>query len=235
MDRSEATVQRYLEAQGFSDIVYEPNGRSTMPDFLVEGCIAVEVRRLNQHEVIDGQPRGLETVTATVDRVLAEVFDALGAPGAGPSWFVICEYRRPLPQWRELKRALLASLPALPESRGERPARLRIAANFDVTLIRAGDPHPRRFLPGALLDHDRGGCVLAEMQRNLEICLSQKTLKAAAVGVPYQEWWFILVDYIGRGLSEQEREQLRPLVPVEHPWRRVILVDPLDVALWFEL
>jgi hypothetical protein len=235
VDRSEAQAQRYLQAQGFRDIVYEPNGTATMPDFLVDGGIAVEVRRLNQHEVVDGRPRGLETVTATLDSVLADVFDALGSPGAGPSWFVVCEYRRPLPPWRELKRALLLSLQGVSESCSEPPAKLRVASNFDVTLIRATDPHTRRFLPGALLDHDSGGCVLAEMRRNLEICLSEKTRKAEAVQVPYREWWFILVDYIGRGITEEECQQLGPLVSVERPWDRVILVDPLNAERWTEL
>jgi len=42
--------------------VYEPDG-NTPPDFLVNGTIAVEVRRLNQNEIIESGHRGLEVTT----------------------------------------------------------------------------------------------------------------------------------------------------------------------------
>jgi len=49
MDSSERIVYQYLSYQGFSDVAYEPDG-NVPPDFLLNGRIAVEVRRLNQNE-----------------------------------------------------------------------------------------------------------------------------------------------------------------------------------------
>ena len=44
MDRSEQVAMKHLLFCGFSTVVYEPDG-NVPPDFLVDGSIAVEVRR----------------------------------------------------------------------------------------------------------------------------------------------------------------------------------------------
>ena len=72
MDKSEEVVKQYLTAQGFTEVVYEPDGE-VMPDFFVDGSIAVEVRRLNQNEVSDGKPRGLEDVAVPVQQLVGSV------------------------------------------------------------------------------------------------------------------------------------------------------------------
>ena len=46
----ETAVDRFLRHSGFTDLVFEPDG-NIPPDFVVEGRIAVEVRRLNQNSV----------------------------------------------------------------------------------------------------------------------------------------------------------------------------------------
>jgi len=52
-DPSETQARRYLEHLGCKDIVYEPDG-NVPPDFVVDGRIGVEVRRLNQNEHTTG-------------------------------------------------------------------------------------------------------------------------------------------------------------------------------------
>ena len=59
MDDSEARIAAYLAHRGFTDVVYEPDG-NVPPDFLVDGRIAVEVRRLNLNAVTGTEYQGLE-------------------------------------------------------------------------------------------------------------------------------------------------------------------------------
>jgi hypothetical protein len=49
MNDSEKAVYEYLTSLGFRTVVYEPDGKVS-PDFLIDGRIAVEARRLNQNE-----------------------------------------------------------------------------------------------------------------------------------------------------------------------------------------
>lgn len=48
MDRSEGFARVHLHHRGFDDVVFEPSPNEP-PDFLINGKIAVEVRRLNQN------------------------------------------------------------------------------------------------------------------------------------------------------------------------------------------
>lgn len=78
MDESDALVGRYLKARGFTDVRYEPDG-NVPPDFLADGRVAVEVRRLNQnHDDGSGRgPRGLDEVAIPLWRCVREYLEAL--------------------------------------------------------------------------------------------------------------------------------------------------------------
>ena len=76
-------MHAFLLRQGFSRVEYEPLGPSHAPDFLVDGRIAVEVRRLDQNvETVEG-PRSLEHVAVPLNRLTTRVCRALGPPVAG--------------------------------------------------------------------------------------------------------------------------------------------------------
>jgi hypothetical protein len=78
--------------------------------------------------------------------------------------------------------------------------------------------------------------VLAEMNRNICICIADKNRKVARVWDRYPEWWLALVDRIGYGgLSEDERADLRQILQVEHRWDKILMVSPLDSQRGFEL
>src|SRR5213595_1852143 len=102
MDSSEGIVSEYLSHRGFRDVVYEPDG-NVPPDFLVDGRIAVEVRRLNQHERIGDVPRGLEQTSIPLDRLVIRILESMGPPTVGMSWFVSYSFRRPLPSKKVLE------------------------------------------------------------------------------------------------------------------------------------
>lgn len=58
MDSAEEVVNRLLSNMGFGNIAFEPDG-NIPPDFVINGRIAVEVRRLTQIHDDGGGPRGL--------------------------------------------------------------------------------------------------------------------------------------------------------------------------------
>lgn len=206
------------------------------PDFLVDGYIAVEVRRLNQHEDTPDGPRGLEHVQARIAPVVKDALQSLGASlPSGSCWYVMCEFRRPLPSWRDLKRAVISALRDIPDPAATSSAWIEVAPNFKVSLWRAGKHYDSRFIFGGFSDHDSGGLVLAEMQRNLLICMEDKKRKVARVRARYPVWWLALADHIGRGLSTDERDQLRALVATGEPWDKVIIVESSSPSDGFEL
>lgn len=93
LDSSERLVEAYLKGLAFQDVRYEPDG-NVPPDFLCDGRVAVEVRRLNQnHDDGTGRGlRGLEEAAIPLWRRVRDYLTGLGAaPASGQSWYVFID------------------------------------------------------------------------------------------------------------------------------------------------
>src|SRR4051812_2084339 len=97
MDPAESVALEFLQSLGFNKPVYEPDG-NIPPDFAC-GPVAVEVRRLNQH---DEMGRGLETVAWPLQQKFSKLLMWLGPP-CTCSWFVTFQYHRPIEDWSFLR------------------------------------------------------------------------------------------------------------------------------------
>ena len=93
--QEEAWAEDYLRRVGYTDICFEPDG-NVPPDFLINGNIAIEVRRLNQHyKAKSGKVEGLEQLAVPRRETVERVLKALGPPTNGVSWFVSYSFKRP--------------------------------------------------------------------------------------------------------------------------------------------
>lgn len=235
MNDSEKSVYEYLTNQNLGPVIYEPDGK-VPPDFLVDGRIAVEVRRLNQNETTASGHRGLEQVSKPLHALVQKALANVGPPVDGTSWFVFYSFSRPLPRWKELEMLLAVALEQArhrPYLQGEE---IRVTRRFRINITRASKPHQHLFVLGGSGDHDSGGFVVSEMARNLRICIAEKTSKVSSVRTRYSEWWLALEDRIGYGaLDESDRIVLRELTQTDQGWNKIVLVNPLKPSSGFEL
>ena len=234
MDTSEKIAYDFLLHQGFKSIVYEPDG-NVPPDFLADGRVAIEVRRLNQNESTGGTNRGLEEIAVPLRRRIDSLLKSLGSPQSSGSWFMSFDFRRPVEKWRILGPALRKHLEAFRDRQPHEYTKIQVSKNFQLELFRATTLHPTFFLLAGWIDYDSGGWVLAEMERNLEICLEEKTRKVSRVRHKYPEWWLVLLDYIDYGLDDFDRQLFRDQVRRERDWDKVILLDPTKHKEAFEI
>jgi hypothetical protein len=235
MDKSEEVANSYLVHLGFESIVFEPDG-NVPPDFLVDARIAIEVRRLNQNELTDSGFQSLEEVAIPLQMRIGKLLASLDPPNLGASWFVHYSINRPLLPWNQLVSKLRGCLEAFRDDpRGEKPTSIHVDDCLEVRLLRAGDPHPTFFVSGGYSDDDSGGWVLAETQKNLRLCIEEKTLKIAPFRHKYREWWLVLIDRIGYGVPDCDRDLFREHLRLEHGWDRIVLVNPLNPRSAFEL
>jgi len=234
MDDSEKKAFEYLRSLGLGDIVYEPDG-NVPPDFLVDGRVAIEVRRLNQNVQSDDGIQGLEEVDIPLWLKMRGLLESLGPPTSDVTWFVFYRFKRPVPSWKKLEPELRRFLEGFRDDGPHERTESNLGNGFSISVFRASITHPTLYLLAGCSDQDSGGWLLAEMERNLNICISEKTAKVARVRAKYPEWWLVLVNYIGFGLDDFDRAMFRDQVRVEHDWDRAILVDPTNPERSFEI
>jgi hypothetical protein len=214
--------------RGFRDMVYEPDG-NVPPDFLVDGKIAIEVRRLNQHHQNEcGQLEALEALAIPRDIKVRTLLDSFGAPSqGGASWYAYYKYQRPqlIKDWETvLSDKLNAFLAAAVQ---EPYTEIRVDKHFSLRLTRRQQPGQQIFLLAGHSDYDSGGWVIPELEKNINLCVEEKTHKIAPHRTKYPEWWLVLVDFIIGGIQEP--------VQISHGWDRVIIIHPSNYAGAYEV
>jgi hypothetical protein len=219
MDQSEAWAYDYLLYRGFKaeDVVFEPDG-NVPPDFLIEGRVAVEVRRLNQHwRAASGGLEPAEKLSVPLLVRFKKLLETFGPP-CGQSWYVFYDFGRPqlTTGWeaiiqRELQRFQDGKVL-------DHDTSIHVDPHFNVRLVRRATPSSSTFIWGGSSDFDSGGWVIPELEKNLAICIAEKSRKIAGYRSKYVEWWLVLVDHMMGGTQQA--------VQVKHDWHKVLIIHP---------
>jgi len=226
-------VYNYLEFEGYSDIVYEPKG-NIPPDFLLNGQIAIEARRLNQHLTKNDKVEPLERLEYKLIPMLKVLLDEFSEGTHENTSFVCIRYSRPIGKVKEcikdIRNALVSHLPLLKE-RGV----YKISDTVEVELLPASTQHTSAYVLGSIMDADAGGWIVSEVYKNIKIVLEEKSYKVSKYKDNYKEWWLILVDHIGYGLDQIDIKQLQELSILTNGWNKVILVSPINYEHGIEI
>jgi hypothetical protein len=234
MDATEKLVEAHFVHRGFIDVRYEPDG-NVPPDFLVENRIAVEARRLSQIHIGDGTTQSLEEAAIPLFKNIAGLAAESGPPTDGRTWFLHPEFTRPVGRWRPLKRKLRRAMQAFsPDSRSGWTI-LYSQPGFTLEAFPASTARSRRFLMAGYGDLESGGWMIAELEKSIRHCVSEKWDKVARFRCKYPEWWLALVDHIGYTFDDFDRAVFREQLSIKHDWDRIVLVDPLNPARWFNI
>lgn len=235
MDATERLVEDHLKYREFTDVVYEPDG-NVPPDFLVNGTIAIEVRRLNQNYSDGVITKGLEEVAIPLRDKVKALLASVGPPIAGESWFIHFRFTRPVEQWKTLEPKLRVGLEAFARTDMKTRTVVATGQGFELEVFcRASKLYSSMFVLGGYSDQQSGGWLLAEMGRSINLCASEKSRKIQKVRSKYAQWWLALVDQIGYSLDDFDRETFRDQVSIHHDWDKIILIDPGNPLRWFEI
>ena len=231
-DAAEEVAFRHLRATCSGSIVHEPDG-NVPPDFLIDGRVAVEVRRLNRNEAGSDRPVGLERSATPLVRRLQTLLASAGASDRA-AWWVGLEFRRPIPPWEALRPAVRQVLDGFMADASPRSESRRIASNVTVQILPKPMPAKRTFALGWVTDGDAGECGVEEVERNLRLCIAHKAAKVAAYRSRYAEWWLLLVD-VAFGLDRRAGRQIQSDVRLGLGWDRLVILEPATATLTFEL
>ena len=230
MDASEEIVEKYLLTLS-SNVVFEPDG-NIPPDFLLDSRIAIEVRRLNQNI----NNKGLEETRLPLRDRMGKLFQTFGPPVSNESWLVDYRFKRPIDNWKKLRSTVKSHLKAFYSFPKKENMKIKISENFEIDIRKITGDYPTFYVLPGYKDSDAGGWLLYEMEKNINICVEEKLRKTLPFRDKYPEWWLMLVDRIGYGLSTSDQEFLRDrLADIDHNFDKVILIDPLNHKRVFEL
>ncbi len=232
MDASEAIAEKLLRNMGFTSVVYEPDG-NVPPDFLADGQVAIEVRRLNQNHDSGNGKRGLEETSIPLWQRIQRLGDSFGS-ATTESWFLIFRFSRRVKPWKELGAKLRTALATFISQPARSSGRLYTDDNFELDVIRATQPLDRIFVMGGRSDFESGGFIVDEILTNISHCATEKLQKIADFRSGYPEWWLVLVDHIGFGLDSSDKQQLLAQVKRPDGWDQIVLVSPGDPSNWLE-
>ena len=226
MKREEKIANDYFISEGFHKIVYEPDG-NIPPDFLLNDSIAVEVRRLNQHLKRQKFPIPLEELEFKLIPRIRNLLKSFHSPQIKSSAFLTISYGRPLKVDKKLiadiNKILLEHIPSINEQR-----EYIIRENLTIRIWPTKSKLSGIYEIGIQSDHDSGGFMVGEMYRSLNIIIEEKRSKIEPYREKYDEWWLLLIDHMWLGLDEQEIYQLRSLSLANHPFKRIIVLPPID-------
>lgn len=226
MNREEKITEAYLKSLCFKDVVFEPDG-NIPPDFLIDGRIAVEVRRLNQHFFTKDEVRGLEETMIPLFRLLESSLSDFDSHYKGCSYWVTIRFHRPVGKGSTNKKAIVKTLTDFLSRPFPLPCDVKVTENiyFHIFPSQAVMGKVFRFAGGT--DRESGGWVLDEFKKNFNYCVEEKTKKIKDHYGKYASWWLVLVDHIAHSFNESDKNEMKSMVSSNSSWVKVIVLDSL--------
>ena len=224
MKRGESLANDYFITEGFNKVQYEPDG-NIPPDFLLNDSIAVEVRRLNQHLKRQKSSIPIEDLEFKLIPRIRNLLITFHDPGIRASAFLTISYRRPLKVDKKLisdiDKILHDHIQFIKERR-----EYNLRDNLKIAIWPTRRKLSRIYEIGIQSDHDSGGIMVAEIYRSLKIIIEEKELKIEPYRKKYDEWWLVLIDHMGFGLTEEEITDLKMLPISDHIFKKIIIIHP---------
>jgi hypothetical protein len=223
VDVAEQLVARWLVSRGHRSIVHEPDG-NTPPDLLVDGRIAVEVRRFTQVRDLQGHIESLAETTIPLVHGLLSELRRCGPPTDGQSWFVFLSFRGSL-SWSSVRSRVRSHLETFSPQNPSDLFRIQLSDRVSLSFCSAGEQLDHRFVLGGYSDHEAGGWVVAELIKSMRILVAEKSRKVADFLRNYPEWWLVMVDTTSLGLSAEDFARGQQHFPEKGLWSKIILLN----------
>ena len=154
----EQVAIEYFQSNGYYNIVHEPDGQ-VPPDLLLNGSVAVEVRRLNQFKEVDGMAQPLEELEYRLMTPLRKMVKSYGMQCSEVTSFVSFDFRRPLIVNKSLMKVIKDILDGHLKNLNETITH-NINDNFEIRLTPSTKKYNKPFVFASYSDDDGGAWLL---------------------------------------------------------------------------
>lgn len=225
-NREEQLVIDCLIHQGYTEIEFEPDG-NIPPDILVDNKIAIEVRRLNQNEIMEEGFNGLEEDEFSVQGIMRKILQESSDETFDKSAFVGYYFNRPIPTKKEIKK-YVSEILENHKSIIDEEREYVLNKYFRMNIFPSATKLNQQYQYGMSSDNDSGGFVVSLIYENLKLIIPEKDEKTSKYRERYSEWWLAVVDKIGYGLSDLDSKQFHNLPKIENSFDRLLLVSAIN-------
>lgn len=233
MKCEEIIALKYLETLTKDSVVYEPNGNRT-PDFCIGDKIAIEVRRLNNQLLINDKLVETEKLSFSLGPKMEKFFESYRHNDLKTEYMVKMRFRRPLTVDKNLFQHIKNQIE-------ERIKNNTLTTNsivlknltlcFDESPVKTGNP----FMVLMSNDEDLNGFIVSKYINSIAPIIQEKESKIEPYFNEYKSWWLILVDFIGYGMSEIDKEQLNNAHFTSNLFEKVFIINPTNPKHGFEI
>lgn len=236
MNVDEAIVKRYLERIGHTDVRSHPDGSHNPPDFLVDGNVAIEVRRLNLHYQDTNRLIPLEQSYHPLLGHLNNLFKSINQH-EGRGWFVLCAFSRPVADWKKIHPQIMLACNEIGELSVTPGTKFHVQINprLELTFIRSSINLKHKFNLSSLLDINEGCMIYDALCQNIQLCIDEKTKKIQRHYEKYSRWHLLLVDHIDYCMSQEEQIAVKDTIKNIQAWEKILLLSPLDSGSNFQI
>ena len=103
MDHFEKLAERHLILRGYENPIFE-KWENSIPDFVIEGNIAVDVTKLTKSIEIDGKTTVIDNDQPKFYQSTKNMLTRLGSEVDEETWFIGFKFRRPIKVRENLKK-----------------------------------------------------------------------------------------------------------------------------------
>ncbi len=223
MKFEERIANEYFKFKKYDKIIFEPLG-NTPPDFLINNSIAVEVRRLNKFHL--GKP--LEEIEYNVIPKIEKfisLFDNNETYGNTTIVFLI--YSRPIKFTEFIKQKILNVLKEYLNNKSIKKEYF-ISESLSLDFYEHSEKWKTQFEVGGIVDLNKSGFVVKDICDSLKIIINEKERKIKKFKSLYENWWLVLVDFVGYGISTSEVKKIKDGINENKSFKKIILISPTD-------
>ncbi len=234
MNPEEQIAYNFLVKQGFTDIVFEPQGDSLPPDFSAGDHIGIEVRRLNKQVEVNGKVEPIEKAQFSFIPYFESVLKEMDEPDNPFSFALSVRYKRPLKGNKVLKDQLkkIIKVNILNENYY---SDIEINEKLVIAIYPCKTRLDTTYFIGSRMDFDQGGAVQPARFQALKLSIAEKDAKCSHLHNIYKELWLILVDTIFSRVDQTYLQDLAWIPEIQSSFSRIIVISKLISDSWVDL
>ncbi len=225
--KEEILVKESLTFQGYKKIDIEPDGNIT-PDLLVDNEIAIEVRRLNQNQIVgDNKLRGFEEDEFKIYGWLKKIMKEVSDESFNESALVMYFFNRPLPNKNDFRKNAKEIL-VQHKANIKEIKEYKVSENFKLNILPSHRKLEQQFQYAGGTDCNYGGFVVGLLYQNLQLIIQEKEQTTKKFKSKYSQWWLAVVDTIGFHPTDVNLSKFYDLPKLKYDFDRILLVSGSD-------